>query len=123
MYISMHRGGAGPPPEVVYYGTFVAYILLGILATLLVIVLGCAIRDRLQDTSADDSHDEEEREPYDLTLTADGRLLNNGDGGRPSQYGTLYWGGVWYNSDGSAMSYEDWLQAVYDPVDWSNDSD
>lgn len=48
----------------------------------------------------EDDEEEEEAQPFDPTLTADGRLLDSESGGQPRQYGTFYRYGSWYHADG-----------------------
>ncbi|KKY31095.1 hypothetical protein UCDDA912_g08973 [Diaporthe ampelina] len=62
--------------------------------------------------------EEGEARPLNLALTADGRLLDNESGGQHRQYGTFYIdNGSWYDADGTEMSYDEWMVAVYDPLD------
>ncbi|KAI7776619.1 hypothetical protein LA080_004711 [Diaporthe eres] len=65
-----------------------------------------------------EEEEDEEAQPWNLTLTEDGDLLDNETGGHRRQYGTFSTdNGTWFNADGTEMSYDQWIEAVYDPLD------
>ncbi|KAG6364042.1 hypothetical protein INS49_009145 [Diaporthe citri] len=88
-------------------------------AILMVRIIDCLRPCIAPDDVRWEEEEDEEAQPWDLTLTADGDLLdNNGSGGRSRRYGTFYTdNGSWYNADGTEMSYHEWIEAVYDPLD------
>ncbi|KAL1869355.1 hypothetical protein Daus18300_005567 [Diaporthe australafricana] len=117
--------------DVEFYGNLAIYGLLAIAAVIILVMLALTIHDGFQflDTPIDNFEDssseedseeeEEEAEPHDLTLTAEGRLVNNKSSSRPNviHYGTFrYYKGTWYNAEGTPMTRDEWNTTVYDPL-------
>ncbi|KAK7698432.1 hypothetical protein SLS64_012553 [Diaporthe eres] len=99
------------------------YGIVLVIAIISFAILIVCITDYLRPCIAPDDvrweeEEDEEAQPWNLTLTEDGHLLDNESGGRSRQYGTFYTdNGSWFNADGTEMSYNQWLEAVYDPLD------
>lgn len=97
-------------PEVRYdlLNNPITYEILLMIAVVSFAMLMLCIVDRVRPWIApDDIYDEEEEgydedaQPWNLTLTEDGDLLDNESGGRPRHYGTFYTDNrTWYNADG-----------------------
>lgn len=78
-----------------------AVVCLAILMPLIVdrYLRPCIAPDDHHADEVEEDNDEQEALPRDLTLTTDGKLLDNKTGAPPRQYGTFYVD-RWYNTDG-----------------------
>ncbi|KAI3391195.1 hypothetical protein diail_7773 [Diaporthe ilicicola] len=128
MHPSHHHhsaSGTEPSTQVELDGNLIIYGLASLAFIVILAIAVGSIHGCIQAAVMDDyyeisSAEEGEAGPLalDLTLTADGELVNNGPEARHSgQYGTFSYDGAWYHNDGTKMTYHEWILAVYDPLD------
>lgn len=93
-----------------FYGNLAIYGLVTIAVVIILVMLTHAIHDCFQSDhmiddyeSSSEEDSEEEAEPWNVTLPADGRLESSNSVLRPGvvRYGTFqYYAGTWYHTDG-----------------------